>query len=103
MHIDVFCIDAFFAHSSMKIDADFAHSCMEIDADFAHSSTRNWTSGSILGQKMREFGIFKYTNVIRGSKTNIYQFSSEYSSVPLMCLLIKFTKNEISNYIIESE
>ena len=51
MHIDVFCIDAFFAHSSMKIDADFAHSCMEIDADFAHSSTRNWTSGSILGQK----------------------------------------------------
>ena len=70
MHIDVFCIGAFFAHSSMKIyadfahscmkiDADFAHSCMKIDADFAHSSTRNWTSGSILGQKMRKFGIFK--------------------------------------------
>ena len=83
MHIDVFCIDAFFAHSSMKIDADFAHSCMEIDADFAHSSTRNWTSGSILGQKTGEFGIFKHIDVIRGSKSTIYQFLSDHWSVPL--------------------
>ena len=72
MHIDVFCIDADFAHSFMEIDVDFAHSCMEIDADFAHSSTRNLTSVSILGQITGEFGICKHINVIRGLKSTIY-------------------------------
>ena len=72
MHIDVFCIDAFFAHS-----------CIEIDADFAHSSTRNLTSGPNLEQKMGNYGIFKHTNVVSGSKSNIYKFLSDHLSVPL--------------------
>ena len=71
-----------FVKSVLKYSVQFYQK--KIYVFFAHSSTQNWTSEPIVEQKMSEFGIFKYTNWIRGSKSNIYQHLSDHWNVPLM-------------------
>ena len=62
-------VNIFSANLSEENWRIFEHSCMKINAFFAQRSVRNWTSGPIFQQKMDAFGIFKLTNVIRGSKS----------------------------------